>query len=77
MSRFFLCALLLLAGSSQAAWKKVYSFDRDWLVYQEDWKSFLPYVSSNHYSYQSKSLEIHPDDLPERELPPISARNLV
>jgi len=68
ISRFFLWALLLLSFNSQAAWKKVYSFDRDWLVYQEDWKSFLPYVSSNHYSYQSKSLEIHPDDFPKASL---------
>jgi hypothetical protein len=68
ISRFFLWALLLLSWNSQAAWKKIYSFDRDWLVYQEDWKSFLPYVSSNHYSYQSKSLEIHPDDFPKASL---------
>ncbi|MEY4525926.1 MAG: hypothetical protein RIR57_1296, partial [Bacteroidota bacterium] len=57
VSRFFLWALLLLAFTGQAAWKKVYSFDRDWLVYQEAWKSFLPYVSSKHYAYHSKSLE--------------------
>jgi hypothetical protein len=68
MSRFFLCALLLLAGASQAAWKKVYSFERDWLVYQEAWKSFLPYVSSKHYNYHSKSLELHPQDFPKAYL---------
>lgn len=65
MSRFFLWALLLLSWNSQAEWKKIYSFDRDWLVYQEAWKSFLPYVSSKHYTYHSKSLEIHPDDFPK------------
>jgi hypothetical protein len=68
MSRFFLWALLLLAATSQAAWKKVYSFERDWLVYQEDWKSFLPYISSKHYNYHSKSLEIHPSDFPKAYL---------
>jgi hypothetical protein len=61
---FFLWALFLLAFPSTGAWKKVYSFDRDWLVYQEAWKSFLPYVSSQHYSYHSKSLEINPSDYP-------------
>jgi len=68
VSRFFLWALLLLAGNSQAAWKKVYSFDHDWLVYQEVWKSFLPYVSNKHYSYHSKSLEIRPSDFPKAYL---------
>lgn len=68
MSRFFLLALVLLAGNSQAAWKKVYSFERDWLVYQEAWKSFLPYVSSKHYTYHSKSLELHPADFPKAYL---------
>ncbi len=68
VSRFFLWALLLLAGNSQAAWKKVCSFERDWLVYQEAWKSFLPYVSSKHYTYHSKSLEIHPGDFPKAYL---------
>jgi hypothetical protein len=68
MSRFFLWALLLLSGTSQAAWKKVYSFERDWLVYQEAWKSFLPYVSSKHYNYHSKSLELHPEDFPKAYL---------
>ncbi|MHA8073741.1 hypothetical protein ACRZ9O_04335 [Aquirufa sp. HETE-40SA] len=68
MSRFFLWALLLLAGTSQAAWKKVYSFERDWLVYQEAWKSFLPYVSSKHYNYHSKSLELHPQNFPKAYL---------
>ena len=68
MSRFFLWALLLIAGNSQAAWKKVYSFERDWLVYQEAWKSFLPYVSSKHYAYHSKSLEIQPDVFPKAYL---------
>ncbi|MFM1780605.1 MAG: hypothetical protein RJB49_899 [Bacteroidota bacterium] len=68
VSRFFLWALLLLAFTGQAAWKKVYSFDRDWLVYQEAWKSFLPYVSSKHYAYHSKSLEIHPGDFPKAYL---------
>lgn len=64
MGRFFLWALFLLAFPSPGAWKKVYSFDRDWLVYQEAWKSFLPYVSSQHYAYHSKSLEINPSDYP-------------
>lgn len=68
MSRFFLGALLLMACTTQAAWKKVYSFERDWLVYQEAWKSFLPYVSSKHYNYHSKSLEIHPEDFPKASL---------
>jgi len=68
MSRFFLGALLLFAVTSQAAWKKVYSFERDWLVYQEAWKSFLPYVSSKHYTYHSKSLEIYPGDFPKAYL---------
>lgn len=68
MSRFFLWALLLLSGTSQAAWRKVYSFERDWLVYQEAWKSFLPYVSSKHYNYHSKSLELHPEDFPKAYL---------
>ncbi len=68
MSRFFLWALLFLSGTSQAAWKKVYSFERDWLVYQEAWKSFLPYVSSKHYNYHSKSLELHPEDFPKAYL---------
>jgi len=68
MSRFFLWALLLLSGTSQAAWKRVYSFERDWLVYQEAWKSFLPYVSSKHYNYHSKSLELHPEDFPKAYL---------
>jgi hypothetical protein len=68
MSRFFLWALLLTATTSQAAWKKVYSFEHDWLVYQEAWKSFLPYVSSKHYNYHSKSLELHPQDFPKAYL---------
>ena len=68
MSRFFLWALLLLAGTSQAAWKKVYSFERDWLVYQEAWKSFLPYITSKHYTYHSKSLELDPQAFPKAYL---------
>ena len=68
VSRFFLWALLLLAGNSQAAWKKVYSFDHDRLVYQEARKSFLPYVTNKHYSYHSKSLEIRPSDFPKAYL---------
>lgn len=68
MSRFFLWALLLMAATSQGAWKKIYSFERDWLVYQEAWKSFLPYVSSKHYNYHSKSLVLHPQDFPKAYL---------
>lgn len=58
VSRFFLFFLLLLSQISNAKWQEVQPLDKAWLVYQANLKSFLPYISSKHYNYKSKTLAI-------------------
>ena len=59
ISRFFLLFLLLLSRELTAAkWQEVQPLDKAWLVYQANMKTFLPYISSKHYNYKSKSLAI-------------------
>lgn len=57
-SRFF-CILAFLIFSFFASFsqlKEVHSFEKEWLIYQSNWKVFLPYISNKHFSYHSKSL---------------------
>lgn len=64
-SRFFLFFLFAsIAFSSKAEWQKVHSFDKEWLVFQPNWKAFLPYISTRHFNYKSKSVLINPADFP-------------
>jgi hypothetical protein len=59
VSRFFLFFFLLLSSEASATkWQEVQPLDKSWLVYQASMKSFLPYISSKHYNYRSKSLAI-------------------
>jgi hypothetical protein len=68
-SRFFLFFLFAtLSFSSKAEWKTIHSFEKEWLVFQPSWKAFLPYISSKHFNYKSKSLLIKPTDFPKGHL---------
>jgi hypothetical protein len=59
VSRFFLFFFLLITSDIAATqWQEVQPLDKSWLVYQANMKSFLPYISSKHYNYKSKSLAI-------------------
>jgi hypothetical protein len=65
-SRFFFiafCCFSLHVGHAQ--WKQTHSFEKEWLVYQPSVKSFLPYFSSKHFGYKSKSILLNPSDFPE------------
>jgi hypothetical protein len=69
VSRFFLFFFLVVT-STQAfgKWQEVQAMDKSWLVYQANLKSFLPYISSKHYSYKSKSLAIPLGEYPQTYL---------
>jgi hypothetical protein len=59
VSRFFLFFFLLITSDIAATqWQEVQPLDKSWLVYQANMKAFLPYISSKHYNYKSKSLAI-------------------
>lgn len=59
VSRFFLFFFLLITSDIAATqWQEVQPLDKSWLVYQTNMKAFLPYISSKHYNYKSKSLAI-------------------
>ena len=69
ISRFFLFLFLLLSTDIAAAnWQEVQSLDKSWLVYQANLKSFLPYISTKHYNYKSKSLAIPLGEYPNTYL---------
>ncbi|MHA8087048.1 hypothetical protein [Aquirufa sp. Wall-65K1] len=57
-SRFFLWAILITTSAKAAVWKPMHSVEKEWLVYQSGWNSFLPYIPSQHYSYHSKSIQL-------------------
>ena len=64
-SRFFLCLFLLAFTTGlRAQWETMETLEKDWSIYQTSWKTFLPYVSSKHYAYKSKSLLINPKEKP-------------
>jgi len=64
-SRFFLFFVLVtLTFSSQAEWQNIHSFEKEWVVFQPSWKAFLPYISTRHFNYKSKSVLINPSDFP-------------
>ncbi len=64
-SRFFLCVMLMFFSTTiQAQWETTETLEKDWSIYQTSWKTFLPYVSSKHYAYKSKSLFINPKEKP-------------
>jgi hypothetical protein len=66
VSRFFLFFILLLSSQfAVAKWQEVQPLDKVWLVYQANLKSFLPYISSKHYNYKSKSLAIPLEEYPK------------
>ncbi len=68
-SRFFLFFLFAtFAFSSKAEWQTIHSFEKEWLVFQPSWKAFLPYISTRHFNYKSKSLLINPADFPKGHL---------
>lgn len=65
-SRFFLFFLFVtLTFSSRAEWQTIHSFEKEWLVFQPSWKAFLPYISTRHFNYKSKSVLINPTDFPK------------
>ena len=65
-SRFFLFFLFAtLSFSAKAEWQTIHSFEKEWLVFQPSWKAFLPYISTKHFNYKSKSLLIKPTDFPK------------
>ncbi|MEN9363972.1 MAG: hypothetical protein RI903_1281, partial [Bacteroidota bacterium] len=64
-SRFFLCLMwMFISTGIQAQWETTETLEKDWSIYQNSWKTFLPYVSSKHYAYKSKSLFINPKEKP-------------
>lgn len=65
-SRFFLFFIFVtLTFSSRAEWQTIHSFEKEWLVFQPSWKAFLPYISTRHFNYKSKSVLINPTDFPK------------
>lgn len=65
-SRFFLFFIFAItAFSSSAEWQTIHSFEKEWMVFQPSWKAFLPYISTRHFNYKSKSLLINPTDFPK------------
>jgi hypothetical protein len=69
VSRFFLFFFLLLSTELSAAkWQEVQPLDKAWLVYQANMKTFLPYISSKHYNYKSKSIAIPLGEYPNTYL---------
>ncbi len=63
-SRFFCFFFLLISFASVSQFQKTHSFEKDWLIYQSNWKSFLPYIANKHFNYHSKSILIQPKDYP-------------
>lgn len=75
-SRFFLFFLFAtLTFSSKAEWQTIHSFEKEWLVFQPSWKAFLPYISTRHFNYKSKSLLINPSDFPKGHLKIEASKN--
>ena len=75
-SRFFLFFLFAtLTFSSKAEWQTIHSFEKEWLVFQPSWKAFLPYISTRHFNYKSKSLLINPTDFPKGHLKIEASKN--
>jgi len=61
-SRFFFIFLLFSFYSSFSDLQKVHTFEKDWLIYNAKWKTFLPYIAKKHFNYHSKSILIRPED---------------
>jgi hypothetical protein len=66
-SRFFYAFILLISPLLPifSQFQEVHSFDKDWLIYESSWKSFLPYISNKHYSYRAKSVLVDTRDYPQ------------
>ena len=68
-SRFFLCLVFMVFSTGiRAQWETTETLEKDWSIYQTSWKTFLPYVSSKHFAYKSKSLLINPKENPKSYL---------
>ncbi|MEY3645408.1 MAG: hypothetical protein RL127_116 [Bacteroidota bacterium] len=66
VSRFFLCVFFCtLTTLAIGQWKQIHSFEKEWMVYQPAVKGFLPYISTKHFGYKSKSIALNPADYPE------------
>lgn len=57
----FICGFFLLISLSYFAnagneWVEQQDLSKNWYIYSPSWKTYLPYVASKHFSYQSKSL---------------------
>lgn len=75
-SRFFLFFIFTItAFSSKAEWQTIHSFEKEWMVFQPSWKAFLPYISTRHFNYKSKSLLINPTDFPKGHLKIEASKN--
>lgn len=75
-SRFFLFFIFTItAFSSKSEWQTIHSFEKEWLVFQPSWKAFLPYISTRHFNYKSKSVLIHPTDFPKGYLKIEASKN--
>lgn len=58
-SGFLFIFLLLIKSYSihaEKTWVEQGDLSKKWYVYSPNWKTFLPYVATKHFSYQSKSL---------------------
>lgn len=53
---FFLFCTSISALWAENNWTKQGDLSKKWYVYSPAWKTYLPYVSSKHFTYQSKSL---------------------
>jgi hypothetical protein len=69
-SRFFcfFISLFFPAFSLFPQLKEVHSFDKEWLVYESNWKTFLPYISNKHFSYHAKSVLVDVAAYPQAHL---------
>ncbi|RXK49769.1 hypothetical protein [Aquirufa rosea] len=56
------CVLWQNSHSKAAVWKPMHAIEKEWLVYQSSWNSFLPYIPSQHYAYHSKSILLNNRD---------------
>lgn len=67
-SRFFCVFFLFCSLTTFGEFQQTHSFEKEWLIYQSNWKSFLPYIANKHFNYHSKSILIRPQDYPENYL---------
>lgn len=68
-NRFFLFFIFFSpAFNAPAEWQTVHTFEKEWLVYQPISKAFLPYISTRHFGFRSKSVIISPSFFPQAYL---------